>query len=90
MSEKQLRDLIAYASDFCEKEFARKGAILPMWHAITSAGKNMIERPQFADKDLAVAMIRALFDLADVVRYVFIDEAWTLKRMIRPDEEEKI
>ena len=35
-------------------------------------------------------MIGALFDLADVVRYVFIDEAWTLKRMIRPDEEEKI
>jgi hypothetical protein len=90
MSEKQLRELIAFTSGQCDKIFARTGVIYPMWHAITSAGESFIETPRFDDKDVAVAMIRALFDLKDVVRYVFIDEAWTLHRMIQPDEEEKI
>jgi hypothetical protein len=90
MSEKQLREMLAFTSGQCDKIFARTGVIYPMWHAITSAGETIIERPAFGDKDFAVAMIRALFDLKDVVRYVFVDEAWTLNRMVRPDEDEKI
>jgi hypothetical protein len=89
MSEKQLRELIAFASGQCDKLFAREGIIYPMWHAITSTGETLIETPPFDNKDLAVAMIRALFDLRDVVRYVFVDEAWTLSRMLQPNEEEK-
>jgi hypothetical protein len=90
MSEKQLRDLIEFASRFCDRHFADHGVIYPLWHAVTSKGETLIERPACDDKDLSVAMIRALFDLADVVRYVFIDEAWTLSRLIQPNEEEKI
>jgi hypothetical protein len=86
MSEQQLRDLIAFASDFSERHFAAKGVIHPMWHAFTSSGEQFIEAPPFDDKDLAAAMIRALFDLRDVVRYVFIDEAWTVERPITDDE----
>jgi hypothetical protein len=90
MSEKQLRELLAFTSGQCDKIFARNGVIYPMWHAVTSTGESFIETPPFDDKDLAVAMIRALFDLKDVVRYVFVDEAWTLNRMIRPEEDENI
>jgi hypothetical protein len=90
MSEKQLRDLIMFASDFCDRQFAAKGIVYPLWHAVTSSGEQFYETSPLQDKDLAVAMIRALFDLRDVVRYVFIDEAWTLNRMLQPGEEEKV
>jgi hypothetical protein len=90
MSEKQLRDLIAFASDFCDRIFKAKGEIYPMWHAVTSDGKDIPIVSPLEDKDLSVAMIRALFDLRDVVRYVYIDEAWTLSRMVRPDEDEQV
>jgi hypothetical protein len=90
MSEQQLRELIAFASDFCDRMFAAKGVIYPMWHAVTSSGEQFVETTTFDDKDLSVAMIRALFDIRDVVRYVFMDEAWTLSRLIRPDEEAMI
>jgi hypothetical protein len=43
MSEKQLRDLIDFASDFCGEQFAAKGQILPMWHAVTSFGEQFVE-----------------------------------------------
>jgi hypothetical protein len=88
MSERQLHELLTFASGQCDKLFAQEGVIYPMWHAITSTGDTLIETPPFENKDLAVAMIRALFDLRDVVRYVFVDEAWTLSRLLRPDEEE--
>jgi hypothetical protein len=90
MSEKQLRDLITFASEFCDRQFAAKGVIYPRWHAVTSSGEQFYETSPLLDKDLAVAMIRALFDLRDVVRYVFIDEAWTLSRMVQPGEEAKV
>jgi hypothetical protein len=91
MSERELRNMIAYASAFCVRHFALKGEIAPMWHAITSNGETMIEaHPCELGKDLAAAMIRQWFDLIDAVRYVYIGEAWTLDRMIRPEEEEEI
>jgi hypothetical protein len=86
MSEKQLRDMIAFASVQCDRIFATTGVLHPLWHAVTSSGETLIETPPFNDKDMAVAMIRALFDLKDVVRYVFVDEAWTLLKMVQPDE----
>jgi hypothetical protein len=90
MSEKQLRDLIAFTSNFCDRQFAAKGMIIPIWHAVTSTGESLIQTAPCDDKDLSVAMIRALFDIRDVVRYVFMDEAWTLARMLQPDEQAKI
>lgn len=90
MSEQQLRELVAFASDFCERMFSAKGQIHPMWHAVTSSGEQFIETPMFADKDLAVAMMRALFDLKDVVRDVFIDEAWTVTRLLTEEEYETV
>lgn len=91
MSESELRRMLNYASEFCEHHFTKKGEIAPMWHAITSCGETIIEQhPVHLGKDMAAAMIRMFFDLRDVVRYVYIGEAWTLERMIRPEEQEEI
>lgn len=91
MSESELRRMLDYASEFCEHHFSKKGEIAPMWHAITSSGETIIEQhPVHLGKDMAAAMIRMFFDLRDVVRYVYIGEAWTLNRMIRPGEQEDI
>jgi hypothetical protein len=90
MSEKQLRAMLAYASDFCERRFAEHGEIVPMWHAVTASGENIIQPRPPLDKDTAVAMIRALFEIRNVVRYVFFDEAWTLLKLVGPDEMARI
>jgi hypothetical protein len=87
LSEKQLRDMLVYASNFCERRFARDGAIEPMWHAVTASGESFIERAmRNFDKPKALKEIHALFDLRDVIRYVFMYQAWTLPRHVKPDE----
>jgi hypothetical protein len=86
MSEQQLRAMLNYASDFAERRFAQQGVIYPLYHAITSGGEQLIEPAPSPDKDVGVAIIRALFDLRDVVRYVFFDEAWTLEKLVQPEE----
>jgi hypothetical protein len=90
MSEKDLRAMLAYASDYAERRFAKKGQLVGMWHAITSKGENIVEPGPPCDKDTAVAIIRAMFEIRDVVRYVFFDEAWTLYKLIQPDEMTRI
>lgn len=77
MSATDLRKMIASASDFCAEMFARTGEIAPMWHAVKRNGYNMITpHPTSVDKETAAAMMRALFELRDVVRCLFISEAW--------------
>ena len=91
MSENELRRMLDHASAFCDRHFAKKGEIAPMWHAVTAGGQTIIEpHPTYLGKDMAAAMIRSFFDLRDVIRYVYIGEAWTLNRMIRPEEQEEI
>jgi hypothetical protein len=52
-----------------------------MWHAVTAKGDNLIQpHPVLFDKDAAMEMIRLWFNLMDVIRYVYISEAWTLER----------
>jgi hypothetical protein len=90
MSEKELRAMIDDASQFCAKQFARKGEVLPLWHAVAGDGEQLILPPPCEDKDAAAALIRALFELRDVRRYVYMSEAWTLARRIEPDEFARI
>jgi hypothetical protein len=81
MGEKKLIDLkslIEFASAQTEKLFRRQSAIYPMYHAITVSGETKIINQLHPDKDVGVAMIKALFALENVDRYVFIDEAWIL------------
>jgi hypothetical protein len=50
-----------------------------MYHAVTEGGEELVFSPPAPDKDTSVAMVRALFVIRKVVRYVFIDEAWLLE-----------
>jgi len=87
MSERHIRAMLAYASDFCAKRFAKTGEIAPMWHAVTSGGEHLYEpHPRASDKDTAMALIRAWFEIRDVVRYVYMGEAWTVERVLTDAE----
>lgn len=77
MSAAQLREMIEAASSWVEKHFAKTGRILPMWHAVKANGEHAVVEAPSGDKDTSVAMVRAFFELNNVVRCLFIDEAWT-------------
>jgi hypothetical protein len=80
MSAADLRLMIERASRHVEGIFQATGHILPMWHAIKSNGKHIImPAPETDDKDTAAAIMRALFELEDVVCCLFIDEAWIIE-----------
>jgi hypothetical protein len=52
-------------------DISKDGAIYaPFWDAITSSGRALILAPEIADKGIAVAAVRAVFEQEDVVRYV--------------------
>jgi hypothetical protein len=71
-----LREMIDHAAAWAEKELSRTGEIVPMWHAMTATGEHLIIPAPPCDKDTSAAIVRALFILRNVVRCVFIDEAW--------------
>jgi hypothetical protein len=74
----ELRALFEFADKQSVRIFRQNGRILPMYHAITEDGTNFVTPPFSDNKDEAVAVIRAMFQVRKVVRYVFIDEAWIL------------
>jgi hypothetical protein len=73
------KDFVEGVSTNTETAFKRRGRIIPIWSAITRDGSPLITPAPCDDKDMAAAMMRALFELADVVRYCFIDEAWQVR-----------
>jgi hypothetical protein len=73
-----LRSLIEFASKQAEKIFRIQGAIHPMYHAIKADGQQIIFNAPDDDKDVSVAITMAAFELENVDRYVFIDEAWVV------------
>lgn len=82
----ELQKMIEYASGWAEERFRESGHVSPMWHAVQSNGEAFVVIPD-ADKDHATIMTRALFELKDVVRCVFIDEAWSARG--RGEEDSK-
>jgi hypothetical protein len=88
MSEPKLRDMIDFASDFCAEKFERTGEIATMWHAVKANGEQMVGAPESQNKDVEAARMRSIFEREDVVRYVFIGEAWILQTLSH-DEAEK-
>jgi hypothetical protein len=80
----ELRKLVEFASEQAAAAFHRSGQVLPMWHAIKRSGDHIVfAPPPGADKATSVGMARAAFELFDVVRYVFMDEAWILNAIGR-------
>ena len=74
----ELTSLIEFASVNAEKIFRKTGILYPMYHAITRDGQNAILNAPPGGKDLSVAIIKAWFEIEDIDRYVFMDEAWIL------------
>jgi hypothetical protein len=87
MSEQDLHRMIKFASGICEAMFDRIGEVAPIWHMVTSDGREMIEPQPPVDKDIANMLMRALFELANVVRYVYFGEAWIAILIDKTDEE---
>jgi hypothetical protein len=90
MSEAQLRAMIDLVSEAAERRFKECGYVAPVWYAITADGEQLAMTPPTPDKDFNAVLIRAAFEAADVVRYVFIDEAWTLSKPIGDLDLEKV
>jgi len=76
MPAETLRNFVDVASRNVDHIFRRNGIVRPMWHAVARDGEELVFPTPHTDKDIAVAMVRALFELRDVVRYVLVDEAW--------------
>jgi hypothetical protein len=74
-----LRELIEFASPLVEKIFRAKGEVTPMWHAIQADGTHFFLPAPRTAKDTAATLVRALFELKNVVRCLFISEAWTIE-----------
>jgi hypothetical protein len=73
-----LKKLINVASTTAEKVFHKTGEVLPMWHAVKANGQAIIIPSLSDDKDVAVGLVKAFFELEAVEAYVFISEAWIL------------
>lgn len=72
-----LREFVETASINVERIFRKTGVIRPMIHCVTRDGQELIfPAALHPDKDVATVMLRALFEIRDVVRYLMIDEAW--------------
>ena len=83
-----LKELIRFANKNAETIFRRTGELLPMYHAITAGGEQMIIPQPNEDKDVSVALIKMLFAEHRVETYVFMSEAWmldTTKQALQPD-----
>lgn len=82
MSETELRELIEIASGGAEQCFRRSGRLSPRYHCMLADGGSFVTPAPHDDKDVSVALMRALFQIKHVVKYVFIDEAWILDTSI--------
>jgi hypothetical protein len=77
--EMTMEVLLELASQFAQDRFDALGHLYPLWHAITSEGTHAVLQPKGATKDENVALVRAEFKQLDVIRYVYLDEAWMLE-----------
>jgi hypothetical protein len=78
-----LTALIDHASEFVEKRFRDVGRIEPIWIAVDQNGDQVavptpIPFVNPAAKDHATRIVRAMFVLTGVTRYVFVCESWIL------------
>lgn len=83
-----LHELVETAAAAAEKQFLAQGHFSPIWHMVTADGEHLFSGPISRDKDTQVAMIKALMIIKNVVRYVFIDEAWILEHKGGIDQAE--
>src|SRR5262245_25942342 len=93
MMTPELRKMMEFAGEQVVKLFQREGQLLPMYHMVRRNGDTMVMPAPPGDKDTSVALVRAYMELSDVVRYVFMNECWTLdtsERLVSSTELERI
>jgi hypothetical protein len=78
MTKSTLRQFIEHAAKQAAKIFEKNGQLLPMYHAVDSAGKDLIFPSPSADKDKAVAIVRKVLAEAGATRVAYMDEAWSI------------
>jgi hypothetical protein len=81
MPQDELRTLIEIASAIAERAFQHTGGrIIPMWHAVAADGKiQILPAPHDLDQFDITQSLRDHFAENNIVRYVFISEAWSLR-----------
>jgi hypothetical protein len=72
----ELRVMIECASEWAAERFDQHGVISGMWHAVCADGQQFAIDHPHGGKDFAADMVRVLFRAADVIRCIYIDEAW--------------
>lgn len=82
-SDDRLHALITTADKIASVLFVSTGSFRATWHSVTDTGEHRIVPSPMADKEMSVRLMRAYFRVHRVVRYVFIDEAWSV--MVPPD-----
>jgi hypothetical protein len=78
LSEMTIKEFIEFVSEPAKSIFKIEGVLKPMYHAIKSDGEEIIIPTILQDKDLTVTIIKEIFKELDIVKYVFMSEAWTL------------
>jgi hypothetical protein len=77
-----LRQFVEHASGTVEKVFRRVGVIKPMFHVVKRDGAEFVLPGDIGrDKDMTCVLARAAFEVVDAVRYLFVDEAWTVEAL---------
>lgn len=84
-----LRQMIDFASTFAEKAISKYGELRPIYHVITGDGKNLVVPMPSSDKDVAIKMMKELFEITKAIRYIFVDEAWVLTAKLGEIDEER-
>ena len=85
---KTARQLIELADKIAPRLFKMQGGVRAMWHGVKANGESLFIGSPSKDKDVAAALVRAAFELNDVVAYVFFDEAFVLELPISTPEDE--
>ena len=90
-----LMRLLDHASMFVEHAFRDQGVVHPMWIAVDPTGKELVVPTPVPfvspdAKDYASMVVRAMFALRGVTRYVFVCESWVLLAEDAPIDMEAV
>jgi hypothetical protein len=71
--------------------FLKLGEVRPMWHITMEDGRAAIfEHPLIDDKNLAMIMVKEMFEKEGVVEAVFVSEAWAATLPAKTTSEAEI
>jgi hypothetical protein len=74
-----LRQFVEQVAQNVSRIFEKQGQVLPMYHIIDAEGRDFVMlAPPLPDKDMAVAVARALLAEMGATRVAYIDEGWAL------------